>query len=204
MPPRGRADHLPGPGERGGCGTSRPTCCLRPITPTPSPRPGGVPLLLPPVLPDSWRAAAATVLDGLHGLVIIAGGADVDPDALRSRARDPQTGPARPDRDSVGDPALGPLALGRGMPLLAICRGMQVLNVALGGTLHQHLPDVVGSELHCPTIGVHGRHDVRLRGRARLVHRVLRCVTSTSPPTTTRASIGSATDSSPPGGPRTA
>ena len=119
---------------------------------------GAVPLLLPPVLPESEPAADA-VLDGVHGL-LIAGGADVDP-ARYDAGRDAHSGPARPDRDAW-EIMLTRLALGRGMPLLAICRGMQVLNVALGGTLIQHLPDAVGSDLHCPAVGVHGRHDVRL------------------------------------------
>jgi gamma-glutamyl-gamma-aminobutyrate hydrolase PuuD len=57
------------------------------------------------------------------------------------------------------------------MPVLAICRGMQVLNVALGGTLAQHLPDTVGSDLHCPTTGVHGRHEVNLMAGT-MIHRV--------------------------------
>ena len=119
---------------------------------------GGVPLLLPPVMPDSLAAAEAA-LDGLHG-VVISGGADVDPSRYGA-TRDPQTGPARPDRDAW-ELNLARLALRRGMPLLAICRGMQVLNVALGGTLVQHLPDAVGSQVHCPTPGVHGRHEVNL------------------------------------------
>ena len=119
---------------------------------------GVVPVLLPPVLAGS-AAAAESVLDGVHG-VVLAGGADVDP-ARYGAARDPQSGPPRPDRDAW-ELALVREALRRGMPVLAICRGMQVLNVALGGTLVQHLPDAVGSDAHCPTVGVHGRHDVQL------------------------------------------
>lgn len=119
---------------------------------------GGIAMLLPPALPDSAEAAAA-VLGGIDG-IIIAGGADVDP-ARYGAARDEHTGPARPDRDSW-ELALTRGAIANGMPVLAICRGMQVLNVALGGTLLQHLPDAVGSDLHCPTVGVHGRHDVKL------------------------------------------
>ena len=59
-------------------------------------------------------------------------------------------------------------ALARRMPVLAICRGLQVLNVALGGDLVQHLPDQLGSELHCPVVGVHGRHPVDLTPGTRL------------------------------------
>lgn len=125
---------------------------------------GGVALLLPPSPGDMDRAAAA-VLDGLHG-VVLAGGADVDP--LRYDAeRHERTGPARPDRDSW-EITLALAAMERGLPLLAICRGMQVLNVALGGDLEQHLPDVVGHDDHCPVVGEHGRHDVRLAAGSRL------------------------------------
>ncbi|WP_338183219.1 gamma-glutamyl-gamma-aminobutyrate hydrolase family protein [Jatrophihabitans sp.] len=125
---------------------------------------GAVALLLPPALPDLASAAEA-VLDGVHGLVI-AGGADVDPTRYGT-ARSPQTGPSRPDRDAW-ELELLRVALQRGMPLLAICRGLQLLNVALGGTLVQHLPDVVGTELHCPTPGVLGRHEVRLAAQSRI------------------------------------
>ena len=128
---------------------------------------GAVPVLLPPALADS-AAAADVALDGVHG-VVIAGGADVDP-ARYGAPRDPNSGPARPDRDAW-ELLLVRSALGRGMPLLAICRGMQVLNVALGGTLVQHLPDTLGTDLHCPTVGTHGRHDVRLAAGT-LVHTV--------------------------------
>lgn len=116
---------------------------------------GGVALLLPPGDPET----AAVALDAVQGLVI-AGGADVDP-SLYAAERDPRTGPARPDRD-VWELALVHAALARDLPVLAVCRGMQVLNVALGGSLLQHLPDDVGTDLHCPAVGRHGRHDVVL------------------------------------------
>jgi putative glutamine amidotransferase len=125
---------------------------------------GGVPMLLPPSAPDQASAADA-VLDGLHGLVL-AGGADVEP-ARYGAERDEHTGAARTDRDSW-ELVLTRGALDRGMPLLAICRGMQVLNVALGGDLVQHLPDVVGHDGHCPVVGQHGRHDVRLDPASRI------------------------------------
>jgi putative glutamine amidotransferase len=125
---------------------------------------GGVPLLLPPSATDLDSAAIA-VLDGLHGLVL-SGGADVDPE-LYSADRDPHTGVARPDRDAW-ETSLAHAALDRGVPVLAICRGMQVLNVALGGDLVQHLPDVVGSDLHCPAVGRHGKHDVTFAAESRV------------------------------------
>ncbi|XVS61431.1 gamma-glutamyl-gamma-aminobutyrate hydrolase family protein [Actinosynnema sp. CA-299493] len=94
-------------------------------------RAGGNPVLLPPV--GTWDADSASFLDGL----VLAGGADVDP-ALYGRPRDPRTGPARPERDAV-ELNLTRAALKLDLPLLAVCRGMQVLNVALGGTLVQHV-----------------------------------------------------------------
>ncbi|WP_209619987.1 gamma-glutamyl-gamma-aminobutyrate hydrolase family protein [Saccharothrix coeruleofusca] len=94
-------------------------------------RAGGNPVLLPPM--GEWDARAVGFLDGL----VLAGGADVDP-ARYGAARDPRTGPARPDRDAA-ELALARAALELDLPLLAVCRGMQVLNVALGGTLRQHV-----------------------------------------------------------------
>jgi len=116
---------------------------------------GGLPTLLPPVAAD----LADTALDGVHGL-LLAGGADVAPE-LYAAQRDVRTGPARDDRDAW-EIALVHAALARDLPILAVCRGMQVLNVALGGDLIQHLPDAVGTDLHCPVVGEHGRHSVEV------------------------------------------
>jgi gamma-glutamyl-gamma-aminobutyrate hydrolase PuuD len=127
---------------------------------------GGVPMMLPPVGEGAdLHHLAASVLNGLHGLVL-SGGADVDP-ARYDAARDPETGPARSDRDAW-EIALVRHALTRDMPVLGVCRGMQVLAVALGGTLTQHLPDLVGNESHRPVVGVHGRHEVIVADGSRL------------------------------------
>jgi putative glutamine amidotransferase len=128
---------------------------------------GGVPLLLPPVVSRGAeaQAAAEAVVDGLHGLVL-SGGADVDPSRYDA-ARDGHTGPERADRDGW-EIALVRAAMRRDLPLLGVCRGMQVLAVALGGTLTQHLPDAVGNESHQPTVGAHGRHVVELAAGSRL------------------------------------
>jgi putative glutamine amidotransferase len=118
---------------------------------------GGVPLLLPAgghQLPGSVDATV-TALDGL----VVAGGADVAPERYGA-ARHELTGRSRPDRDSW-ELALIRGALERDLPVLGVCRGMQVLAVALGGTLVQHLPDVVGHQGHCPTEGTFGQHLIR-------------------------------------------
>jgi len=104
---------------------------------------GGIAVLLPPQPVDEH--IANRVLDGLDGLVIT-GGKDVDP-ARYGQAPHPKTDEPRHDRDEW-ELALLAAALKRGLPVLGICRGAQVLNVALGGTLHQHLPDVVGHSRH--------------------------------------------------------
>jgi putative glutamine amidotransferase len=122
---------------------------------------GGLAVLLPPA-PSSQAGPA---LDGVHALVI-AGGPDVDPRRYHSQ-RDPKTGGAREERDGW-ELDLVHEALNRDVPLLGVCRGMQVLNTALGGTLIQHLPDMVGTDVHAPLVGAHGRHPVNLEPGSRL------------------------------------
>lgn len=102
---------------------------------------GGVAVLLPPQ-PEATDAAAA-VLAGLDGL-ILTGGLDVQPE-LYGAERHPLTDPARPERDEW-ELALFREAERRRVPVLAICRGLQLVNVARGGTLHQHLPEALGTE----------------------------------------------------------
>lgn len=114
---------------------------------------GGVPLLLPPVGTDP------AVLDLLDGLVV-AGGCDVDPGAYDAEPH-PETVDTRPGRDEH-ERVLISAALDRDLPLLAICRGLQMLNVTLGGTLQQHLPDVVAHDAHRPSPAVFGRTEVKV------------------------------------------
>ncbi|MFC4145447.1 gamma-glutamyl-gamma-aminobutyrate hydrolase family protein [Micromonospora mangrovi] len=112
---------------------------------------GGRTVVLPP---DDVDADVVGVLDGL----LLAGGADVEP-ARYAQPRDPRT-EARPDRDA-GELTLLAAALAVDLPVLGVCRGMQLLAVAHGGALHQHLPDVVGHDGHRPAPGVYGAHPVR-------------------------------------------
>jgi len=113
---------------------------------------GGRPVLLPP----SEHGVAET-LDAVDGL-LLAGGADLDP-ALYDAPPHERTGGVRVDRDA-GEVALLRAALDRGLPVLGVCRGMQLLNVVHGGTLHQHLPEVVRHEAHRPAPGTYGEHPV--------------------------------------------
>jgi putative glutamine amidotransferase len=106
-------------------------------------RAGGIAVLLPPQPVD--EAVAERVLDGVDGLVIT-GGKDVDPSAYGQEPH-PETDEPRRERDAW-EFALLDAALRRRLPVLGICRGAQVINVALGGTLHQHLPDMVGHTNH--------------------------------------------------------
>ena len=104
---------------------------------------GGRPLLLPPPTtgPGGPEAGADEVVDILDGLVLTGGG-DVDPLAYGEQPG-PEVGGVDVNRDA-SERALLAAALRADLPVLAICRGCQVLNVELGGTLHQHVPDVVG------------------------------------------------------------
>jgi putative glutamine amidotransferase len=116
-------------------------------------RAGGIAVLLPP-----QGAGAGEVLDRVDGLVLT-GGADVDPRRY-GQAPGERTSRPRELRDEW-ETALARAALARGLPLLAVCRGLQILNVALGGSLHQHLPDITGHDRHQPGPGVFGTVDVR-------------------------------------------
>lgn len=124
-------------------------------------RAGGLPLLLPPVGP----ALAEEAVDALDGL-ILTGGADVAPERYGAQ-RSPHTGATQSHRDEW-EFALAEAALQCELPLLGICRGMQVLNVVLGGTLVQHLPDVVGHSDHGAIQGEFARHGVRFAPQSRL------------------------------------
>jgi putative glutamine amidotransferase len=123
-------------------------------------RAGGRPLLVPP----SDEAVEET-LDALDG-VLFSGGSDLDPELYGQEAH-PETKGVVPERDRA-ELALLQAALARDMPVLAVCRGSQVLNVALGGDLVQHLPEVVGDEKHKHTPGEYADHDVTVEPETRL------------------------------------
>ncbi|MFI8231666.1 gamma-glutamyl-gamma-aminobutyrate hydrolase family protein [Streptomyces sp. NPDC085900] len=111
-------------------------------------RAGGLAAMLPPDAPEQAAAIVAR-LDGL----VIAGGPDVEPERYGAEP-DPRTGPPARARDTW-ELALIEAALAARLPLLGICRGMQLLNVALGGTLVQHIDG------HAEVVGVFGRHPVK-------------------------------------------
>jgi putative glutamine amidotransferase len=106
------------------------------------------------VLPPHGGAAVMARLDGL----ILVGGADVEPARYGQRPH-PET-VSRPERDE-GELLLLAAALAAGMPVLGVCRGAQLLAVAHGGRLHQHLPDLLGHEKHQPGPGTLGSHPAR-------------------------------------------
>ena len=127
---------------------------------------GGRPVLLPP---GGTAVEAATTVADLDGLVV-AGGGDVDP-ARYGAAMHPATGATDAERDAW-ELALLDCALEAGLPLLAICRGIQLLNVIRGGTLYQHLPHIVGHEEHSGVGDDFGRHMVRI-GTAGAISQIL-------------------------------
>ena len=115
-------------------------------------RAGGRALLIPPS-----DDGVAETLDRLDGIVF-SGGSDIDPAHYGAEAHEATLG-VRPERDAA-ELALLTAALERDMPMLAVCRGSQVLNVALGGDLEQHLPERLGHERHKQVGGEFSEHGV--------------------------------------------
>jgi gamma-glutamyl-gamma-aminobutyrate hydrolase PuuD len=123
-------------------------------------RAGGRPLLVPPSEEDV--EGTLDVLDA----VVFSGGSDLDP-ATYDQEPHPETDGVVEARDRA-ELAMLEAALARDMPVLAVCRGSQVLNVALGGDLVQHLPDVVGHDEHKHTPGQYADHGVTLEPETQL------------------------------------
>jgi putative glutamine amidotransferase len=117
-------------------------------------RAGGLALILPP---DDVAAESPDELLDMLDALILAGGSDIDPGSYGAQPH-PETRGTRPERDRF-EIGLGTRALERDMPVLGVCRGMEMLNVIQGGTLNQHLPDL---ELHRHTPGAFIDHRVRL------------------------------------------
>ncbi len=122
-------------------------------------RAGGRAVLVPP---DEDGVEVLDVLDGL----VFSGGNDLEPASYGAEAH-PTTNGTNPARDR-GELALLEAALERDLPVLAICRGFEVLNVARGGDLVQHLPDVVGHEEHRAILGEFSEHEVRVDPSSRI------------------------------------
>jgi putative glutamine amidotransferase len=123
---------------------------------------GAIPVVLPPTGTDHL----ASLLDRLDG-ICLSGGPDLDPAAYGAPERHVELGPTEPSLDAF-ELSLVRLALQRGLPILAICRGAQALNVACGGTLHQH---IAGHRQTAPA--TEATHKVEIEPRTRL-HRIMR------------------------------
>jgi gamma-glutamyl-gamma-aminobutyrate hydrolase PuuD len=123
-------------------------------------RAGGRPVLIPPS-----EEGVEETLDALDG-IIFSGGADVDP-ALYGAEAHPETDSPQARRDA-GELALLESALARDLPTLAVCRGFQLLNVARGGDLVQHLPEEVGHDEHKQVPGEFAEHPVEIKEGSRL------------------------------------
>lgn len=123
-------------------------------------RAGGRPLIVPPS-----EDGVEEALDVLHGIVF-SGGADIGPSHYGAEAH-PETDPPQLRRDA-GELALLRAALDRDLPTLAICRGFQLLNIARGGDLVQHLPETLGDSRHREVKGVYSEHPVEVKEGTRL------------------------------------
>ena len=123
-------------------------------------RAGGRPVLIPPS-----EDGLEETLDAVDGL-LFSGGSDLDPELYDQEPHEATTGVV-PERDRA-ELALLEAALARDMPVLAVCRGSQVLNIARGGDLVQHLPDVVGDHKHKHTPGTFADHHVTLEQGTKL------------------------------------
>lgn len=136
-------------------------------------RAGGIPVLVPP-----GESTAEHLLARIDGLVL-AGGGDIAPQCYGCDALHETVYMIDPERDET-ELALARQILASRFPTLAICRGIQIVNVALGGTLHQHLPDVVGDHIaHRAPPRVPVPHRVEVTSESRLAMIMQECNVST-------------------------
>lgn len=120
-------------------------------------RAGGIPLLIPPG-GDDWDAVLQ-LLDG----VIITGGTDIDPAEYQGNTDNPNLRPADPERDSTELAFVRHLLNKKNTPLLCVCRGIQILNVAAGGTLHEHILDIRDADIHRSSDGLWEMQTVKMQ-----------------------------------------
>lgn len=128
-------------------------------------RAGGLAVVVPPLPDGADEDDARAVLSRLDGLVL-SGGVDVEPSRYGEPPH-PSLQPSRPDRDN-SELTLARVSGTDDVPVLGVCRGMQVMAVAAGGSLEQHLPDRLGTDFHSPTIGAYGEHPVTTKPGSRL------------------------------------
>jgi putative glutamine amidotransferase len=126
---------------------------------------GGIAFVVPPLPLDSTENDVRELLGHLDG-VILTGGVDIAP-AMYGAVPHLSIQASRPDRDHT-ELLLAQVTEADDVPLLGVCRGMQMMAVAAGGSLEQHLPERLGHERHSPAQGVYGEHDVRIDESSRL------------------------------------
>lgn len=126
---------------------------------------GGLAVVVPPLPLAAGEDDARTMLSRLDG-IILAGGVDVEPGRYGEPPH-PTVQLPRPDRDN-SELLLAKVATAADLPVLGICRGMQVMAVAAGGSLEQHLPDRLGHWGHSPGPGVYGEHPITVAPASRL------------------------------------
>jgi putative glutamine amidotransferase len=125
-------------------------------------RAGGIPLLIPPVDND-WKTKWP-LLDG----IIITGGTDIAPQNYKGDILNSKIDAAAPERDVVEIALVQYAYEMKDKPVLCVCRGMQVLNVALGGTLHAHIPDIREQDIHRSKEGFWALHDCNIKMNSQL------------------------------------
>lgn len=118
---------------------------------------GGVPVMIPPGKNGDWRS----ILPMVQG-VLVTGGMDIDPTCYGGNPKHPDLTVIDAERDHTDLALMKELVTAKDKPVLCICRGMQVLNVALGGTLHEHVADTLPEDMHRDQDGWWTTHDVQV------------------------------------------